>query len=658
MSGSLGLRSGGAERQGESGSLRSDGVTGVAGTVEVNDSTSTAGAASSSPAPSRVPAFVRSWWPVLVPVVIVLIGAWLYRWVDEDAFINFRIIDNLLAGHGLVFNVGERVEVDSDPLWVFTLVALHEIVPFISLEWLSVILGLCCTGLGFAAGARAVQRLGISRGETTTVLPLGLFVVSVVAGVWEFATSGLEMSMVFLWLGVCFLLLIRLESRRRRAVVPAVIMGLGPLIRPELVLVAGVFLLALLVVVAAPGWVGRTERMRRYGAPIVAAAVIPVAFQVFRMMYYALVVSNTALAKTAGSSWWSQGFTYLWNFVAPYTLWLPALFVLPFVVVRVASWWKQGDRMGVLLLATPIVAGLADLLYVVYIGGDYMHARLLLPVFFAVFLPVFVTAAQARTLLIIPLIGIVVWAIVCAGWLRYVPGKGSLNPSTIFISNERNSWISATGNPHPITAADYSKALSGEAGSLLRRAAADVPAGHQKLLVITNPYAPIKPSTAIPASSSLPFSLAVDVPAVGVIGYLAGPKVYIFDEYSLANPIGSHTTVVVHARPGHEKYIGPSWMVARFGVPGHQTAQSGTAGETVPSGTPSSQSVDAAMRAISCDPLRSYLHAITAPLTWSRAFSNFGNSFSYTSMSFSANPMIAARQLCGTSAPPARHTGT
>ena len=52
---------------------------------------------------------------MLVPVVIVLVGAWLYRWVDEDAFINFRIIDNLLAGHGLVFNLGERVEVDSDP---------------------------------------------------------------------------------------------------------------------------------------------------------------------------------------------------------------------------------------------------------------------------------------------------------------------------------------------------------------------------------------------------------------------------------------------------------------------------------------------------------------------------------------------------------------
>src|ERR1019366_9356827 len=56
-----------------------------------------------------------SWLALLVPVAILLVGAWSYRWVQDDAFINFRIITNLLAGNGPVFNVGERVEVYSDP---------------------------------------------------------------------------------------------------------------------------------------------------------------------------------------------------------------------------------------------------------------------------------------------------------------------------------------------------------------------------------------------------------------------------------------------------------------------------------------------------------------------------------------------------------------
>jgi arabinofuranosyltransferase len=110
----------------------------------------------------------------------------------------------------------------------------------------------------------------------------------------------------------------------------------------------------------------------------------------------------------------------------------------------------------------------------------------------------------------------------------------------------------------------------------------------------------------------------------------------------LANPIGSHTIVVHHARPGHEKSIGPAWMVARFGVPG-TTA--------VPvKGGPSAASVAAARRALACDPLASYLHAVTAPLTLSRFVSDIGAAFGYTTMSFSAVPSLAAAQLC--------HTGT
>ncbi|HEY1989663.1 MAG TPA: hypothetical protein VGG43_09375 [Acidimicrobiales bacterium] len=586
----------------------------------------------------RPPAGKAAWWPVVVPVVVVLVGAWIYRWVDEDAFINFRIIDNLLAGHGLVYNLGERVEVNSDPLWLFTLTLFHEILPFLSLEWLSVDLGLVGTGLGFLFGAQAVRCLAASRSEGR-VYPLGLLVVAVVAGVWEFATSGLEMSMVFLWLGACFWLLVNVEARRRGGTGAAVVIGLGTLIRPELGLASVVFLLALLVVMASPGWSPASGRLRRFGVPITAALGLPMGYQVFRMAYYGLVVPNTGLAKAAGASWWSQGFTYLWNFVAPYTLWLPLLLAAGLVVGRASTWWATGDRLGVLMLATPVVAGLVDLLYVVHLGGDYMHARLLLPAFFAVCLPVFVSSTQLRSLAAVPAVGILVWAVICAGWLRYIPPPGSLNPQVIFISNERNSWITATKNAHPITANDYRAALSGQAGVVLQRMAHQVPAGQQTLLVVTNPYVPIAQAAKAPARSPLPFTLAVNVPAIGVIGYLAGPDVYIFDDYSLANPIGSHTIITTHARPGHEKSIGPAWMEARFGL-------SSGGGSAPGSGRP----VSDARKALTCAPLSSYLHAITAPMSFSQAAANFAHSFSYTSMSFSADPTQAVRQLCGPAA--------
>ena len=112
-----------------------------------------------------------------------------------------------------MFNVGERVEVDSDPLWMGTLAApaRHNArgVPRVDLGGARPV-----HGRRLLPGGLAVVRLG-ARHDEGTVLPIGLLMVSVVAGVWQFATSGLEMSMVFLPLGLSlYLLLVRVGTRR------------------------------------------------------------------------------------------------------------------------------------------------------------------------------------------------------------------------------------------------------------------------------------------------------------------------------------------------------------------------------------------------------------------------------------------------------------
>ena len=78
-------------------------------------------------------------------------------------------------------------EVYSDPLWLYVQAVLHLVLPFISMEWMSVILGIVGTIGGVVLSGRAIQRLGESRGEGL-VFPIGLLIFSVVAGVWEFAT--------------------------------------------------------------------------------------------------------------------------------------------------------------------------------------------------------------------------------------------------------------------------------------------------------------------------------------------------------------------------------------------------------------------------------------------------------------------------------------
>jgi arabinofuranosyltransferase len=568
---------------------------------------------------------------VLVPLVIVLTGAWAYRWVQEDAFINFRIIANMAAGHGPVFNVGERVEVYSDPLWLFLLAGLHAALPWLSLEWISVVLGLMGTAAGVVLGGRGVQRL-ISGRDGGVTLPIGLLIFSVVAGVWEFATSGLEMGLTFCWIGLGFWLLVRTDRLKTSATWCAFVLGLGTLIRPELILMSIVDLVALAIVVKSAGWRGPTSPGRRYLVPLAAAIALPVLYEIWRMTYFALVVANTALAKSAASSRWSQGFTYAWNFVAPYALWIPLALAIPLVAVRISHWWTRHDRLGVVVLATPLVAAIVDLLYVARVGGDYQHARLLLPGFMALCLPLSVGTKQLRTLVVIPVVGIVIWSVACGGWLRF--STGGFYRSDHGITDERTIWITATSSPHPVVAADYHNQL----GAYLRRQAAKDKARSKQVLIaesILVSGVPHQPVDLQPASTALPVSLVVALGAIGVTGYLAGPNVYVFDQFSLANPIGSHFQVAARGRPGHEKYIGTDWLFARFGAP---TA-------VLPAGV-SARSVAAARKALGCAPLSTYLRAITSPWGFSRAVSDFAHALTYSTMTFSSQPITAESELC------------
>ena len=50
-----------------------------------------------------------------------------YNHLGEDAFITFRYTENFVAGHGLVYNPGERVEGFSNFLWLLILAFFHKL---------------------------------------------------------------------------------------------------------------------------------------------------------------------------------------------------------------------------------------------------------------------------------------------------------------------------------------------------------------------------------------------------------------------------------------------------------------------------------------------------------------------------------------------------
>lgn len=59
---------------------------------------------------------------VVLGTGIALIFLWIIlnrAWVSDDAYITFRVVDNFLNGYGLRWNINERVQVFTHPLWMF-----------------------------------------------------------------------------------------------------------------------------------------------------------------------------------------------------------------------------------------------------------------------------------------------------------------------------------------------------------------------------------------------------------------------------------------------------------------------------------------------------------------------------------------------------------
>jgi arabinofuranosyltransferase len=551
-------------------------------------------------------------------LLVLLLGVfaaliWNRRWVSDDGLIVLRTVRNLLAGDGPVFNAGERVEANTSTLWTY-LLAIPGLVPGISLNWTAVVLGLllAVAGLGFAVDA--ARRLHRAR----LILPAGALVVLALPPFWDFGTSGLETGLVTGWLGASWWLLVRRLQVRRgeaagRAWPLALVIGLAPLVRPDLAL-AG---LVLGVAFVALEW---RRGVRRLAGLIVVAAVVPVGYEIFRMGYYGLLVPATALAKEASDARWGQGGWYLLDLLQTYELWFAGAGVALAALALLSRRGRSGPAASgtggatALVAMAPVVAGLLLGLYVTRVGGDFMHGRMLLPALFSVLLPVMAVPATRWTL--VPVLGTLAWGAFCLTSLRPAYGE-HLGPH--WIANERLYYVLLLGNPHPVTAADYSThPMVGE--GVARLAAAPGPS----LAIAGGGQWYVLPATG-DRSTVVWLNL-------GVAGELAPPGVRVLDGVGLVNPIAGHSTGVPGGRIGHDKDLPPEWFLADAGV--HDT------------GFVEPGLVDDARRALGCPATREMLASYRDPLSADRFWRNLTGAVDRTAYRYPR--AVAAAATCGT----------
>jgi arabinofuranosyltransferase len=571
---------------------------------------------------------VRRQLPLLIlPAAWAVLG-WRQRWIADDGLIVTRTVREILAGNGPVFNPGERVEANTSALWTWLLAAVTW-ASRLNVDTVIIDVGLVLAPLGLLLALLGARELHRGHSADQVLLPVGALVVVALPPFWDFVTSGLEDSLIFCWLGLSWWLLAGLRPGSwRRARWLAFVAGLGWLVRPDMA-IGTVGLLAALWYIARPAW-------RRLVALAAIAGAVPLAYQVFRMGYYGLLVPNTAVAKDASRPRFHQGFVYLADFASPYRLWIPLLVLLVLFLLTAG----QLNRAGAVRCAAAAGSGLLMALYVIAIGGDFMHARMLLPPTFTLLLPVMLVPVPKPKLtlkpsltsaslgLLVATIG--VWATGAGLEWRDPTPLGVIPPSG--IANERGFWSVHTGQQNPDTAAEYvlpSMGAANATGSPEWLIARDARSGRAELLYTVTQWPPY---VAVPLSRP-GYSVAITAYILGTVAAGTPADGLVVDMHGLSYALGSHLVGDPNGRPGHTKWVNPAWVVAEY------------SNVTKAPGIPAAQ-LAAARKALSCGPLADLDQATQAPLTASRFAANFVHSLTRTTFRFSPDPVTAEQELC------------
>jgi hypothetical protein len=247
---------------------------------------------------SRWPKVNVLFWSVGVCALTVCWFVFSYGYVEDDAFIHLEFARSVAEGHGFAFN-GLVTNGDTAPLWVLVLVAIHAT----GLEWiecakLACTLGLLSTVLAIwhithdlaGNGARA-QRLSLATVAVTVLNPYFVH--------WSF--SGME-SVTALGLSLWAIRATFLGTPSwRGSLTGAALLGIGPLLRPELLLLAGL---------CGPVVLWRYGRLAQTGsaagrwarlAALAAILALPLAaWCLYAQATFGSPIPNTNLAKRGG----------------------------------------------------------------------------------------------------------------------------------------------------------------------------------------------------------------------------------------------------------------------------------------------------------------------------------------------------------------------
>jgi arabinofuranosyltransferase len=448
-------------------------------------------------------------------------------WVSDDAYITFRVVDNFLAGHGLRWNIAERVQAYTNPLWLAAMAAARSISG--EVYFTSIALGIATTTL---AALFLVTRVA----RDTTNAALALLVLCGSKAFVDYSTSGLENPLLHLaLLGALAAAATRSSLALGLWTSAAALTRLDSLALLAPALVYGIRLD--LLVFGGEGRAGDEGRRVARAAGRLAFGLAPLAaWEVFSLVYYGALTPNTAIAKLntglSSGELASQGFAYLADSLQRDPLTLAA------IAAALVACLASRQRFA-LLVALGVALHLA---YVVKVGGDFMSGRFLTaPLCVAAFV-------LART----PLPGVVATSaalatLAFAALTPSSPLRAPLDASRGLppaehvdasgIADERAYWFAASG------------------------------------LFSANRGLPVPPYRHVSRGHSLALRLRENPPpahlveGIGYLGYWAGPHPHLVDPMGLSDGFLARLPIVVGGalvRPDKNAFRERAWRVGHY----------------------------------------------------------------------------------------------
>lgn len=435
-------------------------------------------------------------------------------WLCDDAFIMLRTVDNFVHGYGLRWNVEERVQSFTCPLWTLLLSCVYFVTrePYYTTLALSLALSLAAVGLTLWRAASRVMLL---------------FAAAALAGskaFTDFSTSGLENPLTHALLALFFCLYLSPKPPSpRRLLWLALCAALIAVNRLDaLLLVAPALAEAFL---AIGSW--------RTGLKMIALGMTPlVLWESFSLIYYGFPFPNTAYAKLNNAIAWRElalgGLRYFADTTRADYVTLPVM-----ALAVVVAFIHRQRRFAI------IATGMAlYLIYVVKIGGDFMIGRFLSsPFLLAVILIVAAVKAQSRA-------SAVTWLLVCGAVLAasLVNAKSPMRSGSEYGAD-------ANWGKHIQGAVDERAFYYGATGLF------SATRGHADQTAFGTWKATGEDLRNEAAKEGGP--ICAKVATVGICGFTAGPNVYLVDRLALCDPL------LARIRPAPVK----QWRIGHFTRP-------------------------------------------------------------------------------------------